>query len=217
MGQIVLSQEETGEKLEESEQKPKDPGKRTPEEIAKEWVERSKKEKIIGALPLPSQIEAARYLWGVQGLKKNQIATILHLGLPIINDACDGMLQGKPPGEPNQQEIEDCLVSLGLKVEKPKTEKKAEEVLFVTSPAAPSQKALSSIYALAIQKGFETMEDFIFQELIPWYGVKMEWEFRAHKRISPEVFLIFLDEVTRKSLKFDELAQFALRDGVRVE
>jgi hypothetical protein len=204
-----LSQEET-----ESGQKPKEPGKRTPEEIAKEWVERSKKEKVVGALPLPSQIEAARYLWGVQGLERRQISTILHLSLPIINDACDGILQGKPPGGPNQQEIEEYLADLGLAVEKPK---KKEEVLVVTSPAAPSQKALSSIYALAIQKGFETMDDFIFRELIPWYGVKMEWEFRAHKRISPEDFLVFLDEVTRKSLKFDELAQFALREGVRVE
>lgn len=214
-----MSKEGTGEKLGESGQKlEKDPGERTPEEVAKEWAVKAAKEKVVGALPLRSQIEAARYLWGVQGKERKEIATILHLGLPVINDACAGIMQGKPPGVPSDEEIEDYLVSLGLAIKKPKPLTKVttetetpsyKEPVNLPSPAL-SVENLAKLFMMAIASGFEDLDDFVERELIPWYGVKADWQTKTHSRMSPRELGGVFDIMARKAVKFDSLAQEAI-------
>ena len=161
---------------------------------------------FIGKPPTEDIINQIRHLWGIEGLQKQEICRLVGVGMNVVNAATKGI----PPGK-------DPAAGVLKRLQEQKPEVLVSRQLVVTSPAAPSQEANSSLYALAVQKGFRTIDEFIFNELVPWYAVKMEWEFRAHKRISPEEFLVFLDEVTRKSIKFDELAQTALKEGMKVE
>lgn len=190
------------------------PGTKTPQEIVDEY--RGKDNPIAGTHRLSVElINDARRLWGIEGYDKGKISHDLGLGMNLVEVCIKGIPKGKAPGE--RVDIPRMMVGAGLvpsprvespsgsatKIERGTMRRDASQSIAIPVPLVQPD-TLSSLYALAVQRGFPSLDEFILTEVIPWYGVKMSWEWRTNTRITPREFERFIDDVSRKSALLEQ-------------
>lgn len=186
-----------------------EPKAETPKFDEAELIEKYRTQLIAGGNKLtPELIRKIRHSWGIEGLSRDEIAHTYGVGNAVVSDVVKGIGKGPNPGSRvNVQQ----LVPRGLSAQelKPLETPSYREPVNLPSPAL-SVETLGKLFYLAIGSGFENLDDFVERELIPWYGVKADWQTKTHSRMSPRELGGVFEIMARKAVKFDSLAQEAI-------
>lgn len=210
-GDIEDIEEEEGEILLEKDQPL--PGTMTPEQIVEEYKSKGNPLQGAGNLSVEAVAEARR-LWGTEGWDRKMISKQLKLGLNIVGACVRGIQRGIPPE--GRIDIPGMIARAGIggpRIESPMGKGTAVEVGTLQSKETPTMvpvpviapEALSSLYALAVQRGYGSLDQFILKVLIPWYGVMMKWEWRTGTNLTPQEFEKYIDDTSKKSALLDQI------------
>lgn len=69
------------------------------------------------------------------------------------------------------------------------------------------QEEAAKLYALAIDEGFNGVEDFLEKSMLPWYRVKRDFEWKLKTKIQPKQFQLYIETCMTDSLELQQLKE----------
>jgi len=106
-------------------------------------------------------------------------------------EALAGMQKGEAlAGMPESEKTEK---------KKPQSMKDVQHVL--------SDESEGKLYFLAVGAGFNDVNDWIEQELVPWYAIKSKLESKIGGKFTPDTFLGTFNMIARDSVLFRQMAE----------
>ena len=69
------------------------------------------------------------------------------------------------------------------------------------------QEDAAKIYALAIDEGFNSVEEFLERMMLPWYRVKRDFEWKLKTKIEPKKFQLYIENCMADSLELQQLKE----------
>jgi len=63
----------------------------------------------------------------------------------------------------------------------------------------------AKLYALAIDEGYDGVEDFLEKSMLPWYRVKRDFEWKLKIKIEPKQFQLYIQSCMTDSLELQQL------------
>jgi len=90
--------------------------------------------------------------------------------------------------------------------ESEKTEKKKPQLMKDVQHVL-SDESEGKLYFLAVGAGFNDVNDWIEQELVPWYAIKGKLESKIGGKFTPDTFLGTFNMIARDSVLFRQMAE----------
>lgn len=69
------------------------------------------------------------------------------------------------------------------------------------------QEDAAKLYALAIDEGFNSTEDFLEQAMLPWYRVKREFEWKLKVKLEPKKFQMYIESAMNDQARLQQLQE----------
>jgi hypothetical protein len=69
------------------------------------------------------------------------------------------------------------------------------------------QEDAAKLYALAIDEGFNGVEEFLENSMLPWYRVKRDFEWKLNTKIVPKQFQLYIESCMADSLELQQLKE----------
>lgn len=194
-------------KVEEDLEEIESPGSlKPPEEI----VEKYRTSPIAGGNKLTKEsVDKIRHLYGIEGFQKKQISSLLGVGMNIVEESTKGVPKPPPIKIDVSKVVPKGLSAQELKPDKPRETPGYREHISLPAPTV-GVDVVAALYMLAVGSGFDDLDDFVKHELIPWYGVKIDWQNKTRSRMSPRELAGAFDIMARKAVKFDSLVAEAM-------
>lgn len=177
---------------------------RAPEEI----MEKHKNDPFAakkGILKLSvEKIEDIRHSWRVEGMTKGQITKVYELGMNIVEEIVNGIPQGRV-------DVRNTLH--GMIPKKPKDTKETDKQNELPDTTPISLHLQGQLYMLTLSAGFSNINEFLANELLPVYGIKLRWEVKLQRRITPKELSEFIEVAASKAVRFDEAVKGMMSPG----
>jgi transcriptional regulator with XRE-family HTH domain len=87
--------------------------------------------------------------------------------------------------------------------EEPIAEKRQPQFM----PMLISKEHVAKLYALAMDEGFEEVNDWIKTLLLPWYSVKRDFEWKLRMTVIPHEFAAFIETAMTDSIELKQLKE----------
>lgn len=72
-------------------------------------------------------------------------------------------------------------------------------------PVMISKEHSAKLYALAIDEGYQSVEEFLEKSMLPWYRVKRDFEWKLRMKVEPKTFQLYLEGAITDSIELSEL------------
>jgi len=67
-----------------------------------------------------------------------------------------------------------------------------------------SKYLMGQLYMLTLSAGCSKIDEFLANELLPVYGIKLRWEVKLQRRITPKELSQFIELSASKAVRYDE-------------
>lgn len=74
-------------------------------------------------------------------------------------------------------------------------------------PVMISKEHSAKLYALAIDEGYASVEEFLEKSMLPWYRVKRDFEWKLRIQIVPKQFQLYIEKAMADSLELTTLKE----------
>jgi len=111
-----------------------------------------------------------------------QIADELGIALGRVGEMLKGVAASGPMEEPSEQ-------------------KKPPQFI----PMLISKEHVAKLYALAMDEGFDDVNEWLKLVLLPWYGVKRDFEWKLRIKIVPHEFAAYVETAMTDSIDLKQL------------
>ena len=74
-------------------------------------------------------------------------------------------------------------------------------------PMLISKEHVAKLYALAMDEGFEDVNEWIKANLLPWYSVKRDFEWKLRMKLNPAEFSAFIQTAMTDSIELKALKE----------
>jgi len=81
------------------------------------------------------------------------------------------------------------------------TDKKTPQFI----PMLISKEYVAKLYAMAMDEGFDDVNDWIKNKLLPWYSAKRDLEWKLRLKIEPRTFILAFESIMLDSIELKEL------------
>lgn len=72
-------------------------------------------------------------------------------------------------------------------------------------PVMISKEHSAKLFALAIDEGYASVEEFLEKSMLPWYRVKRDFEWKLRIQIVPKQFQLYIEKAMADSLQLQEI------------